>query len=334
MQIRFPQLKNHLDRSSIPVLLVSGDEPYQHMQASDMFRARARKLGFTERKAFFAEPEFDWNELAFAKDNLSLFSERVLIDLRLPTSKIGTEGSKAIVNFTDHLHQDVMLLIQAPRMDRSTLNAAWAKAVDKVGGILRVWPTSERETRNLIGQALSSRGFSFTDDIVALIAQQAEGNLLAAMQEVEKIALIDQAKELDLHAIEAALTNSSRYSLNELTDAVKKRDVSRVIRVWYGLKREGVAPPLLLWGLTEQVRQMTETGNTPPGNRRSERRDGLARQTFMHQQSIGVRSAGRRPGPRDLLKQCAWVDRVIKGRAGGDPWHELLQLGIAATGAA
>ncbi len=331
MQIRFSQLEGYLNRLSISVLLISGDEPYQHMRAADTFCAYANKSGFSDRKIFVVEPEFDWCEVKVAKDNLSLFSDRVLIDLRIPTGKLDAEGSKVIVNFVEHLHQDVMLLLRAPRMDRRTLNSAWAKAIDMAGGILRVWSPNETETQDWIRQELNSKGFSVTSDIVALIARQAEGNLLAAMQEVEKLALISQTKDLDLQAISAALTNSSHYSLNELTGAVTKKDASRLIRVLHGLKKEDVALPLLLWGLTEQVRKIVAIENTISRRRQPRRHDRLARQTLMYQQSIGVCSEGGHSEPSDLLKQCAWVDRVIKGRADGNPWHELLQLGIAAT---
>ena len=325
MQLKFSQLRNCLERSLPPVLLVSGDEPYQVMRACDMFRVYAKKSGFNERKAFVVEPEFDWGEIELAKDNLSLFSERVLIDLRIPTGKPEAKGSKAIVNFVDHLHADVMLLIQVPKIDRRSLSSAWVKAIDKVGAVLRVWPTNETATRTWIRQALKFKGFSAGEDIVALIAQHAEGNLLAAMQEVEKITLISEKKELDLQAVSAALTNSSHYSLNDLMDAVAKKDALRLIHVLYGLERDDAALPLLLWGLTEQARKIAGTGR----NRRSAGYDGLARQALIHWQSIGVCNERKDVAPSGLLKQCAWVDLVIKGRAKGNPWHELLQLGIA-----
>ena len=121
MQIRFSQLKDHLSRSPISVLLISGNEPYQHMLAADMFRSRAKELDFTERKILTVETGFDWSELEFARNNLSLFAERTLIDLRIPTGKPGASGSKAIAEFVNNLPQDLMLLVQAPRLDRNTI---------------------------------------------------------------------------------------------------------------------------------------------------------------------------------------------------------------------
>ena len=334
MQIRFSNLKDKLSKSSLFPLLVSGDEPYQHMLACDIFRARAKELGFTERKILTVETGFDWSELEHEQSNMSLFGERTLIDLRISNGKPGSAGSKAIVNFINNLNEDVMLLVQVPRLDRNGINSAWVKALDKVGGVLRVWPLNEMETRGWIQQKLRATGLAATNDIVQFITQQVEGNLLAAMQEIDKIVLVNGGKNLDLNSIHALLTNSSHYSLNELMDVVIKGDVAKVIRIIEGLKKEDVAPPLLLWGLTEQVRKLLETKKSaspqPRENSRANlRKDAIRSLTVVHQQNTDICQQGVDSKTADLLKQCARVDRVIKGRAYGDPWHELLQLSIA-----
>jgi len=339
MQIRFSHLKDKLAQSSIFPLLVSGDEPYQHMRACDMFRSRAKELGFTERKILTVEKlnDFDWSELGYEQNNMSLFGERTLIDLRIPNGKPGAAGSKAIVSFIDNLHDDVMLLVQVPRLDKSGINSAWVKALDKVGGVLRVWPLNEMETRNWIQQKLRAKDLTATTDVVRFITQQVEGNLLAAVQEIEKISLITDSKNLNIKNVHALLTNSSHYSLNELMDIVLKGDVARVIRIIAGLKKEGVPPPLLLWGLTEQVRKLV--GSRPSAFpkhsadrakvRKNAQKDNLHAFCMAHQNNTGVCRQGLSSKTSDLLKQCAQVDRVIKGRAYGDPWQELLQLSIA-----
>lgn len=332
MQIRFSHLKDKLAGAAVFPLLVSGDEPYQHMLACDMFRAHVKELGFTERKILTVETGFDWSELEHEQSNMSLFGERTLIDLRIPTGKPGASGSKAIIKFIDNLHDDVILLVQVPRLDRSGMSSAWVKALEKVGGVLRVWPLNEAETRSWIQQKLRVKGFTVSSDIVGFIAQQVEGNLLAAMQEIEKIALVTDSKNLDLKKVHALLTNSSHYSLNELMDVVVKGDVARVIRIIDGLKKEDVAPPLLLWGLTEQVRKLVESKPNVATNTLSAQRNRLSplqKLSMRHQLSTEVIKSGLNSKTTDLLKQCARVDRVIKGRAYGDPWHELMQLSIA-----
>ena len=328
MQIRFSHLKDKLAKSSIFPLLVSGDEPYQHMLACDMYRSKAKEHGFSERKILTVETGFDWSELEYEQNNMSLFGERTLIDLRIPNGKPGAAGSKAIIKFIDNLHDDVMLLVQVPRLDRSGMNSAWVKAIDKAGGMLRVWPLNEVETRNWIQQKLRTKKFTATSDVVGFIAQQVEGNLLAAMQEIEKIALVTESKNIDLQSVHALLTNSSHYSLNELMDVVVKGDVARVVRIVDGLKKEDVAPPLLLWGLTEQVRKLIESRPTNSVSRRAQK-NSLQKLCVQHQYSSDICKQDSDPKTSDLLKQCARVDKVIKGRAYGDVWQELLQLSIA-----
>ncbi len=333
MQIRFSQLKNHLSKSSAVVFLVSGDEPYQHMLAVDQIRKNTKQVGFTERKIFTVESGFDWSELESAKNNLSLFAERILIDLRIPTGKPGAAGSKAIVKFIQSMHDDIALLIQVPRMDRNVLNSAWVKAVDKAGVILRVWPLNEIETKNLIAQKLKAKEFNFAPDIVNFIFQQVEGNLLAAVQEIEKLALLSESKKLDILAVNKALTNSSHYSLNELMDVVVKRDQARLIRIVQGLKKEDNPPPLLLWGLTEQIRKQSDVRRAGRESKNmqahilAQPKGLLNKIAVIHQQQHHIE--GYYSGA-NLLKQCSRVDRVIKGRASGNVWDELLQLSLAA----
>ncbi len=328
MQIRFSNLKDQLAKPKISPLLLSGDEPFQHMHAGDMYRTRAKELGFSERKILTVETGFDWSELEHEKNNISLFGERTLLDLRIPNGKPGASGSKAIVKFLDNIHEDVMLLIQVPRLDRSAINSAWVKALDKIGMILRVWPLNEIETRRWIQQKLRAKDLTASNDIVEFITQQVEGNLLAAMQEIEKIALISESDRLDLNTIQAILGNSSRYTLNELMDTVIKGDVARMIRIILALKKEDVAPPLLLWGLTEQIRKLVEAKPdkliTINGHNNL-----LQKLSVLHQKNTDICTINSKTKPSDLLKQCARVDRVIKGRAYGDSWHELLQLSIA-----
>lgn len=327
MQIRFSHLKDNLAKHELKPLLVSGDEPYQHMLASDLYRARANELGFSERKVLTVETGFDWSELEQEKNNMSLFGERTLIDLRIPNGKPGATGSKAIVSFVDNIHDDVMLLVQAPRLDRNTVNSAWVKALDKVGSVLRVWPLNEMETRRWIQQKLHSKKLTASNEVVQFITQQVEGNLLAAMQEIEKISLISESKNLDSKNIHTILSNNSHYSLNELMDAVLKGDVAKIIRIIEVLRKEDVAPPLLLWGLTEQARKLVE--NKPDVLHKVNQKNMLQNLSIAHQKSSDVCTANNQVKTSDLLKQCANVDRVIKGRAYGDSWRELLQLSVA-----
>ncbi len=324
MQIRFSQLQDRLNKATDSVLLVSGDEPYQHMLAADEFRTLAKDSGFSERKVFTVETGFDWSELESAQSNLSLFGDRTLVELKIPTGKPGATGSKAIIHFLESMHEDVMFLVLVPRLDRSVMNSAWVKAINQSGVVLRIWSLNVLETKNWIKRKISSLGCSASTEAIDLITQQVEGNLLAAMQEIEKIALVSDSKHFDEETINSALTNNSHYSLNELMDAVSKKNLSRVIRILQRLKNEDIAPPLLLWGITEYARSLSESDKySSAGN------ENLRGLVEGHQKVFDLESPHKKSNVVNLLKQCAWTDRVIKGRGNSSAWHELVQLSLA-----
>ena len=322
-------MKGFLDRPECQVFLVTGDEPYQHMRAADLYRKCLASAGFTDRKILSSEPGFDWSRLEAAKHDMSLFGERTLVDLRIPGGKPGTSGSKAIASFIQDLHQDVALLIQAPRLDRSAMSSAWVKAVDKAGAILRVWPLNYRETENWIRQKLRKEGFSAGNEVVALVARHVEGNLIAGMQELEKIVLLNDTSELTLEFVSRVLTDSSHYSLKELTDTLSTKDFLRCIRILRGLEKEDVQLPLVLWAMTEQARMLVSRRGESKNFQNSDSSRRLTRVTRANLQHIGLSTFAQGQEPSFLLRQCAWVDRVVKGQAHGNPWRELVQLGLA-----
>ena len=329
MQIRFSQLKDVLNRSECRVFLVSGDEPYQHMLAADMYREHLSGTGFTDRKILTSEPGFDWSGLDAARHDRSLFGERTLVDLRIPGGKPGASGSKAIAGFLQGLHPDVALLIQAPRLDRSAMGSAWVKAVDKAGVIVRVWPLNYRETENWVRQKLRKEGFAAGKEVVALIAQHVEGNLVAGVQELEKIVLVSDSRELTLESVSRVLTDSSHYSLKELNDTLSTRDHLRCIRILRGLEKEDVQPPLVLWAMAERVRMLAGRRGEARDHRNPGGSDRLAGVTRTSLQHVSLPASTHGQEPSFLLRQCAWVDQVIKGQAHGNPWRELVQLGLA-----
>ena len=331
MQIRFQQLKDSLNLSTISTILISGNEPYQQMLAADKVRKHATDLGFVERKILTVESGFNWSELELAASNMSLFSERILIDLRIPTGKPGATGSKAIVKLINEIPQDVMLLVQTPKLDRTAMNSAWVKAIDKSGLVLRVWELNESETKDWIRRKLVAMGYTASTNVIDFICQHVEGNLLAAMQEIEKISLVNDSEIIDIKSIQKALADNSHYSLNQLIEAMQNKNSTRIVRILNALEKEEFATPLLLWGLTEHIRRLTDKKNIYTKNKNYSSIQLLERLSYAHQQSIGAFNDDREIRSSSLLKQCAWTDRVIKGRANSNPWRELLQLSIAVN---
>ena len=334
MQIRFSQLKDSLNFPTISAVLISGDEPYQQMLAADNIRQRAKELGYVERKILTVESGFEWSVLKMLSLNMSLFGERILIDLRIPTGKPGSSGSKAIVNLLNNLPQDVMLLVQVPKLDRTAMNSAWVRAIDKIGIVLRVWELNEAETKDWIRKKLVSMEYTASNEVIEFICQHVEGNLLAAMQETEKISLLCDSKTLDMQTIQMALADNSHYTLNQLIEAVSQKNTSRVIRILNTLEKEDFSQPLIIWGLAEQIRKLINTKSKHLSNKNNSHIDLLKRLCIVHQQGIGIFNDNGEIKSSSLLKQCAWTDRVVKGRASSNPWREILQLTISENLAA
>lgn len=326
MTIRLDQLEAHLRKNLAPVYLVCGEEPLQFREAVDAIRARAREQGFSERQVLEHSKDFDWSSLAAEAGNLSLFADRRLIELRV-NDKLGREGADAIRAYCQKPGEDVLLLIQAPALGWKDLKAKWAQALDKVGEIIEVRRLQGRALVQWLDRRLRAKGFVPTPEVAALLAERVEGNLLAADQEVSKLALLLEPGPIDPEAMRAAVGNSARYDLFDLTGAALAGDRARTQRIVRGLIGEGTAEPLLLWVLARELRM-------------------LAAVAFARRQGQDVNAAfqahqvwdSRRPTVLKaleryslsylwrLLLECAAVDLAIKGRGEGDPQTMLARI--------
>ncbi|HHJ19592.1 MAG TPA: DNA polymerase III subunit delta, partial [Gammaproteobacteria bacterium] len=187
MKLAPRQLEHHLKKQLAPIYLLSGDEPLQMMEAADLLRKVAAEKGYSERQIIHAEAGFDWSVLRAEAAAMSLFSERKVLDLRLRSGKPGRDGSKALVQYASRSPEDNVLLIQTGKLDRSAMNSAWVKALDKAGVVIQIWELSPPETLNFVTQRLQAAGFIPDREAARLLTERVEGNLLAAVQEVEKL---------------------------------------------------------------------------------------------------------------------------------------------------
>lgn len=333
MRLRPDQLDGHLRQRLNPVYLLSGDEPLQIQEAADAIRAAARAQGFSERQVLHVESSFDWGLLAAEANALSLFAERKIIDLRIPSAKPGDKGSKALVEYTARPPEDNLLLITAGKLEREQQNSKWFKAIDGCGVVVQVWPLDHKALPGWIEQRLAARGLSATPEAVALLAERVEGNMLAAAQEVEKLAMLYGEGKLDVEAVRGAVADSSRYDVFELADAALAGDAARCARILEGLRGEGDEPVLILWALVREIRTLAlisaaQANGTPLDALFSEHRIWDKRKPLFRA------ALGRHPARRwqQLLRRAARTDRVCKGMEQGSPWDELLQLSLLMAG--
>ena len=264
MQLRADQLSAHLQKGLRPLYTVWGDEPLLAQEAGDAIRAAARRSGCTERQVHsVAGAHFDWSGLLGASMAMSLFSDRQLIEIRIPSGKPGKDGSEALQRYAASVaagrSDDTVTLIQLPRLDRSQQASAWFSALDGAGVTLRVDPVDRAALPQWLARRLAAQGQRVEageagQRALAFFADRVEGNLLAAHQEMQKLTLLHPAGELTLAQVEAAVLDVARFDVFKLGEALLGGEVARVLRMLEGLQAEGVAAVLVHWTLAEDIR--------------------------------------------------------------------------------
>ena len=315
-----------------PVWLIASGEPLLLLEAADALRVRAKALGYAEREVFEADSRFDWDELDANFGMLSLFSSRRVIEVRLPTGKPGKDGGALIEKFCSSPAPDVLLLVTAAEWSNKH-EGAWSRAIDRAGASLVLWPPRPNELPAWIARRLKSRGLDATADAVAMLASRIEGNLLAAAQEVDKLALLKGKGRIDAVEMEALVADSSRYDVFRLADTALSGDAAHALRMLSGLRGEGEAVvPLLSW-LASQVQALANVSAVQEAGGNVAQAMTQAR-IWDSKQPLFRRAMGRGSAAHfeRLLADCARIDRISKGRADGDAWVELerLVVGIAA----
>jgi DNA polymerase-3 subunit delta len=334
MPMTLPALRKQLSGGDLaPVYLIAGAEHLLVLEAADALRARARELGYTEREVLDVEAHFDWNRLDDASRAMSLFASRKLIDLRLPTGKPGKDGSAAIVAYCESPPPDTSLLITANDWSKQH-EGAWVKAIEQAGVFVPVWPLKRDELPDWIGARMASRRVAVSPDAIAWLADRVEGNLLAAAQEIDKLALLGEGRTLDIAALEALVADDARYDAFRLTDAAIGGDAGRALRIVAGLRAEGEdLIPLLGWVLRELrvLFRLSSAGSNLANAFRSERiwpaREGLYRRALKNANEAHWERCLAQAARIDCISKGQYLD--AGGKSWGDGWRELERL-IAA----
>jgi len=332
-QLRADQLASQLAGGLSPVYFIHGDETLLVGECADAVRATAREQGYSDRQVFSADSGFDWNRLSAASDSLSLFSERRILELRLPTGKPGREGARALSEYAGRLPEDTVLLVISAKLEANARKSKWVQALDKAGVSVPVWPVEMAQLPAWIDRRMREHNMLPNRDALQLIADRVEGNLLAAAQEIEKLYLLHGPGPLDLETVAELVADSARYDIFVLVDAALAGDAAYAQRVLTGLRGEGVEPVLVLWALSREIRSLASMaravkGGMPLGRVLTERRVWEKRKLLIS--GVFQRIHGRQWWV--LLQRCALIDRVIKGRAPGSAWDELLQLTLRLAG--
>ena len=328
MRLNSEQLPAALARGLAGLYLVSGDEPLLVGEAADAVRAAARAAGYAERTVFFIDRGFAWDDLRHATAALSLFADRRLFELKLPSGK-PDKGAALLIEIATQPPPDVICLITTDKLDRKAAEAPWVRAVERHGVWIPIWPVDAAALPGWLTGRARALGVAMEPAAAELIADRVEGNLLAAKQELDKLALLANGAPISAQLVQSAVGDSARYDVFQLAQAAAAGDAPRALRVLLGLKSEGVEPTLILWALVRELRGLWQAGE----------------RARLRSQSPGAGwSQAAKPSPRALartskmplarlLRQAAQTDRIIKGLARGDAWTAIIGLTGSMAGA-
>ncbi len=328
MRLYPEKLAGHLQKNLLPVYLVSGDETLLVQECCDQIRHKAREQGCNEREIIEADAAgFNWQDILHSAASMSLFAERKLVELRLPSGKPGAQGSSALCEYLDISSGEDVLLIVAGKIDKQSTNSKWYKALDKAGATIQIWPVDANSLPRWLQQRVRDAGLSIDDDALQLLCDRVEGNLLAAVQEVEKLKLLAADSRITTKTVIDAVSDNARYNVFEMTDNALRGDASTSLRMLHGLRAEGSEPPAVLWALAREIRTLYEAKLACDGGR-SPQQVLSALRVWNNRMPIMQAALARHDALSLslLLEQASQVDGSIKGFAGGKPWDNLERL--------
>jgi len=336
MRIYPEKLQAQLKKPLLPVYVISGDEPLLSQECADAIRIAAREQGFTERELFHFEgnsKQFDWDPLINEFNAMSLFSDKKIIEARVPGGKPGDKGIAALAEICANPTPDNLLLVIFPKLEKSALNSKWLKTLESAGAHIQVWPVNATQMPRWIDQRLRASNINANQEAVQILADRVEGNLLAAVQEIEKLKLLAPEGAVDGCTMSSVVTDSARYNVFEFVDRILAGDAQSAAKSLRGLENEGTEPIPLLWAITRELRILVKASDAVANGQKS---DWALKKAGVWEKRIPLfRSALKRLKPahlRMLLRQASAIDRGIKGMRDADTWDELATLALSFAG--
>lgn len=335
MQVRVEQLPDEIRRKGLsPIYLISGEEPLQLNEAADFIRGKAREQGVEERVVLDVATGFDWNKLIEENASMSLFASTRLIELRMGSSKPGHEGGKVLTEYAEQLAGNNILLITSDRINKQVQKSKWYKSLDKIGVTTQVWPIETGKLPGWIRQRVQKQDKHIATNAAQLIADRVEGNMLAASQEIDKLCLLVDNDEITIKDVIVAVTDSTRFDVFSLIECAYADETKRLLRMFNGLKSEGMDPMAVYGALMWDYRLLCTMGYHLNNG------DTLEKLFFDYKirdnkRKQAIKSVLQRHNLKklyELLRQANALDRTIKSADKRTAWDALLSLLLGFSG--
>lgn len=317
-----------------PLYVIHGEEDLLRIEALDTLRAAAKKQGYLNREVYAADNAFDWNELLQSAGSMGLFADLKLLEIHIPGGKPGKNGGDALQMLAGRLPEDTVTIVMLPKLERAQTQAKWFASLAAHGVVLEAKAVTGAALPQWIRSRLNARSLDIEADALTLFAERVEGNLLAAKQEIDKLALLHPAGHLvDMADAEAAVANVARFDVFQLAGAWMGGDAPRVVRLLEGLEAGGEEPVLLLWAVADDIRTLIRlTAALKQGQSVQAVRNSL--RLWGDKQTLAPAAVRRISINRLLaaLQECARIDRIIKGAEEGSAWAEFKHLVTGLAG--
>jgi DNA polymerase-3 subunit delta len=333
MKIYPDRLESNLKEEIKPIYIVSGDEPLLKQEACDSIRLALRQRGYTERELFHVDGSFDWQQILYSASSMSLFAEKKLIEVRMPTPKPGDKGAAVFKSYVDNIPEQTVMLIITGRLERATQQTKWFKALDSVAGSVQVWPIEVNQLPGWLNNRIAKKGMSADREAILALVEKVEGNLLAALQEIERIRLISGPGKIGISQVLDEVSDSSRFTVFALIDAALSGDAARTCKVIQGLRSEGTEILQIVGLLGRELRSLSKMS--------AELSKGQSANSAMQRYKVWSNRKGlvgkalqrhRLAGFDGLILDLAKLDKMAKGLGSGDPWEELTDILLRLAG--
>lgn len=327
MQVKPEQVLSQLNAKVPPAIWVAGDETLLVQESCDEIRKYAQEQGFSEREVYTVQGNFDWNILLESSNNLSLFAEKKILDLRLSSAKLDDAGKKALHAYLEDPSPDNLLLISSPRIEKAATNTKWFKKIDAQAFIVVIWPINSQNLAGWIKQRLKRHGLTANEHAIDILCQRTEGNLLATAQEIDKLSILSENKELDAQMVARAVADSARFNIYTLIDTCFAGNTARALNILYHLKAESEDSLKIVNFLCKELRSLCkmalqiEKGQSINAAMQSERiwknKMGPV-STVLNNHSLMQLQA--------FLNDASTIDQSVKGLNNLNTWDELSRL--------